>query len=169
MSLLGTMFHDKRLGLAVIISLLLGLAACGGEVSTQQMTNTPSGNESAEIQTGAEEASEPQSGRGGTLRVAMQPVVNIDPIAISSDSEVLVANHVYDYLIDIDHLSNPVPRLATGWDISDDGLTYTLPLAEGVTWHDGSEFSAADVVWTFERFVRLKVRQRSICIVILLN
>ncbi len=151
MSLLGTMFHDKRLGLAVIISLLLGLAACGGEVSTQQMTNTPSGNESAEIQTGAEEASETQSGRGGTLRVAMQPVVNIDPIAISSDSEVLVANHVYDYLIDIDHLSNPVPRLATGWDISDDGLTYTLPLAEDVTWHDGSEFSAADVVWTFER------------------
>lgn len=151
MSLLGTMFHDKRLGLVVIISLLFGLAACGGGGPAQQITNTPSGNESAEIQTGAEEALETQSGRGGTLRVAMQPVVNIDPIAISSDSEVLVANHVYDYLVDTDHLSNPVPRLATGWDISDDGLTYTLPLAEGVTWHDGSEFSAADVVWTFER------------------
>ncbi|RIK12282.1 MAG: hypothetical protein DCC51_16945, partial [Anaerolineae bacterium] len=97
------------------------------------------------------EVGDTKAERVGTLRVAMQPIVNIDPIAISSDSEVLVANHVYDYLIDIDSLSNPVPRLATEWKTSEDGLTYTLELAEGVTWHDGSPFSAQDVVWTFDR------------------
>lgn len=105
--------------------------------------------------TGENNATPPQSGdegaRRGTLRVAMQPIVNTDPIAISSDSEVLVASHVYDYLVDIDPQSNPIPRLATAWQISADGRQYTFTLAQGVTWHDGSPFSAADVVWTFDR------------------
>lgn len=85
------------------------------------------------------------------LRVAMQPIVQIDPAFISSDSEVLVANHVYDYLVDIDVSNNIVPRLASAWDVSDDGLTYIFKLAEGVKFHDESLFSAADVVWTFDR------------------
>jgi peptide/nickel transport system substrate-binding protein len=159
MKLLGTNFrlHNKRLGLSLLVVLILALAACGGAaeeaaqvegetaepVAGEQVTNE---SEDAAPETGGEQGS-----RVGVLRVAMQPIVNTDPIAISSDSEVLVANHVYDYLIDIDPLSNPVPRLATDWTISEDGLTYTLTLAEGVTWHDGSPFSAEDVVWTFDR------------------
>ena len=155
MSLLGTTFrlHNKRLGFALVVILMLGLAACGRgatEETTSSATNTSSSIPDTQAET-SEDLPDDQSTRVGTLRVAMQPVVNIDPIAISSDSEVLVANHVYDYLIDIDHLSNPIPRLATGWEISDDGLTYTIMLAEDVTWHDGSNFSAADVVWTFDR------------------
>ena len=88
----------------------------------------------------------------GTLRVAFQSLVQTDPALISSDSEVLVANAVYDYLVDIDPLSNqPIPRLAREWQISEDGLTYTFTLVEGVTFHDGNLLSAADVVWTFNR------------------
>jgi peptide/nickel transport system substrate-binding protein len=86
-----------------------------------------------------------------TFRVAFQPIVQTDPALISSDSEVFVANAVYDYLIDVDGKSNPVPRLATGWTISDDQLTYTFNLTEGVTFHDGSPFTSADVVWTYDR------------------
>lgn len=87
----------------------------------------------------------------GTLRVAFQPLVQTDPATISSDTEVFVANAVYDYLVDVDPDSNVVPRLATEWDISDDGLTYTFALAEGVSFHDGSALTAEDVVWTFDR------------------
>ena len=87
----------------------------------------------------------------GTLRVAFQPIVQTDPALISSDSEVFVANHIYDYLVDVDESSNTVPRLATEWSQSDDGLTWTFTLAEGVTFHDGSAFSAEDVVWTYDR------------------
>lgn len=151
--MLGTRFpvHNKRLtGLVTLVVMLLLLVACGGAAQDQpeQITgavqvNAPESEEAAE---------EPSSGAvGGTLRVAMQPIVNIDPIAISSDSEVLVANHVYDYLVDIDAQSNIVPRLATDWNTADAGLTYTFQLAEGVKWHDGTDFSAADVVWTFDR------------------
>ena len=81
----------------------------------------------------------------------MQPMVNTDPSIISSDTEILMANHVYDYLVDIDPQSNTQPRLASSWTVSADGLTYTFTLAENVTWHDGSTFSAADVVYTFNR------------------
>jgi peptide/nickel transport system substrate-binding protein len=87
----------------------------------------------------------------GTLRIATQPLVRLDPALISSDPEVAVANSVYDYLVDIDVDNNIEPRLATDWTISDDGLTYTFTLASGVTFHDGSPFTAEDVVWTFNR------------------
>lgn len=116
-------------------------------------TEAPEEPEAPEETEVPEETEDPASEaeRDGVLRVAMQPIVNTDPALISSDSEVLVANHVYDYLVDIDAQSQPTPRLATDWQISEDGLTYTFDLAEGVTWHDGSPFTATDVVWTFDR------------------
>ncbi|MFT5193374.1 MAG: ABC-type transport system substrate-binding protein [Candidatus Promineifilaceae bacterium] len=42
------------------------------------------------------------------------------------------------------------PRLAMGYEVSDDGLTYTLNLREGVLWHDGEPFTAQDVLYTWE-------------------
>jgi peptide/nickel transport system substrate-binding protein len=44
-----------------------------------------------------------------------------------------------------------IPDLALSWDISDGGATVNFHLAEGVTWHDGTPFSAEDVKWTIER------------------
>ena len=64
------------------------------------------------------------------LRVAFQPIVQTDPALISSDSEVFISNAVYDYLVDIDAQSNPVPRLATNWQVSNGGLSYTFSLSE---------------------------------------
>ncbi len=87
----------------------------------------------------------------GILRLATQPIVQIDPAFISSDPEVAVANAVYDYLVDIDEDNEIQPRLATDWSVSQDGRTYTFNLAEGVTFHDGSSLTAEDVVWTFDR------------------
>ncbi|MDX1413561.1 MAG: ABC transporter substrate-binding protein [Candidatus Promineifilaceae bacterium] len=152
--MLGTTFrlHNKRLTILLFLLLMLLLAACGGGASSdtpeEPQAESPDSESSTEDQT-AEERETDSS--GGTLRVAMQPIVNIDPINISSDSEILVANHVYDYLVDIDPQSNIIPRLATEWRSTDGGSTYVFTLADGVKWHDGSEFSAADVVWTYER------------------
>lgn len=86
----------------------------------------------------------------GTLRVAMLPIRVTDPAFISADSEIALANSVYDYLVDVDAQNNIQPRLAREWTISDDGLTYTFTLNEA-TFHDGSPLTARDVVWTFNR------------------
>lgn len=50
--------------------------------------------------------------RQGILRVAMQPIVQLDPAFISSDPEVIVANSIYDYLVDITPQNAIAPRLA---------------------------------------------------------
>ncbi len=50
----------------------------------------------------------------------------------------------------IEDTANPEPRLATEWQVSDDGLTYTFSLREGVSFHDGSDFTADDVLFTFD-------------------
>jgi peptide/nickel transport system substrate-binding protein len=143
--------HNKRLLPLAALLLMLILAACGGAAPAAPAATAMPDAEVEVPETIGEPEDALSAAPGGTLRVATQPIVNTDPIAISSDAEVLVANAVYDYLVDIDGQSNVVPRLATDWDISADGLTYTFQLADGVTWHDGSPFSAADVVWTFER------------------
>jgi len=89
--------------------------------------------------------------RTGILKVGWEPVKNLDPAFIQADAEVSFCNAVYDYLIDITPSAELAPRLAQSWDISKDGLQYTLHLVKGVTFHDGSAFTSADVVWTFNR------------------
>jgi len=88
----------------------------------------------------------------GTLRVAWggSPVA-LDPLNASADTEIAFLNAIYDYLLDTDAGAELVPRLATGWTVSDDGLTVTLTIADGVTFHDGSDLTLDDIVWTFDR------------------
>ena len=85
---------------------------------------------------------------GGTLRFAWLTPATFDPRSASGDSEIAVLNAVYDYLIETDAASNLAPRLASSWDVSDDGLVYTLQLRDNAAWHDGSPVTADDVLWT---------------------
>jgi len=88
---------------------------------------------------------------GGTFRVGMLEPIALDPATIEGDAEIAIANAVYDYLVDIGSDNQVQPRLAASWEISDDGLSYTFTLAEGVHFHDGSPLVPGDVVWTFDR------------------
>ncbi len=85
-----------------------------------------------------------------TLRVAWLTPATLDPRSASGDSEIAILNALYDYLIETDAAANLIPRLASSWDLSDDGLTYTLQIREDATWHDGSPVTVDDVLWTIE-------------------
>jgi len=135
---------------SIVLVALLALVGCQ-DTSTDEPTATPAGEETAvaEETAGGEQAS--GEGREGVLRVSAFPIAQTDPAQISSDSEVLIANHVYDYLVDVDADNQVQPRLAREWTRSDDGLSYTFQLVEGVAFHDGSPLTAQDVVYTFTR------------------
>ena len=85
-----------------------------------------------------------------TLRVAWLTPAILDPRNASGDSEIAILNALYDYLIETDAAANLIPRLASSWDLSDDGLTYTLQIREDATWHDGSPVTVDDVLWTVQ-------------------
>ncbi|TXN25505.1 ABC transporter substrate-binding protein, partial [Lacisediminihabitans profunda] len=68
----------------------------------------------------------------------------------SGDSEIAILNAVYDYLIDTDAAFNLAPRLASSWEVSDDGLAYTLHIRQDAVFHDGSPVTADDVLWTLQ-------------------
>ncbi len=87
---------------------------------------------------------------GNTLRIAFLTPATFDPRSASGDSEIAVLNAVYDYLIDTDTAANLVPRLASSWELSDDGLVYTLNIREDATFHDGSSVTVDDVLWTIQ-------------------
>jgi len=57
---------------------------------------------------------------------------------------------IYDQHVPQSSLQSIVPDLATAWVWSEDGTELTLPLREGVTWHDGRPFTAKDVQCTFD-------------------
>src|SRR6516162_5188882 len=57
---------------------------------------------------------------------------------------------MFDQNVPQSGLSSIVPDLATGWSWSEDGTELTLPLRQGVKWHDGRPFTAADVQCTWD-------------------
>lgn len=108
----------------------------------------------AAVETGLLIAPEPDPKRGGVLRTAFG--VTTTSYDIYQGGNVAVLTHLYDGLVrfnPLDGLQSIIPSLATSWEVSDDGLTYTFTLREGVTFHDGAPFTADDVVATFSRAI----------------
>jgi peptide/nickel transport system substrate-binding protein len=78
---------------------------------------------------------------------------SMDPADMHSGDDAYHTFAVYNRLVDIDDNFNVLPELATEWKVSDDGLTWTFKLREGVKFHSGKDFSSADVVYTFKRLL----------------
>ena len=89
-------------------------------------------------------ADEPKS--GGALNMVLFPEPPMITSAFNSSTYVgVVSTKVHDGLLTYEFDMTPRPSLATEWNVSDDGLTYTFKLREGVKWHDGEPFTAEDV------------------------
>nr|WP_283805528.1 ABC transporter substrate-binding protein [Bradyrhizobium tropiciagri] len=88
---------------------------------------------------------------GGTLNVVIQPE---PPILVSlthtAGPTTRVSGKVTEGLVAFDLDFNPRPQLATSWQKSEDGLSYRFELRRGVKWHDGRDFTSADVAHSIE-------------------
>jgi len=91
--------------------------------------------------------------RGGTLTIAIQTEPAAwDPTQVAgADISRVVYDNVLQGLVKRNAKGEIVPALAERWTVSNSGLTYTFNLRRGVKFHDGSDFTAADVVAKFNR------------------
>lgn len=75
---------------------------------------------------------------------------SLDPHWTQLSADLQVQEHIFEHLIDLDSASQPAPGLAVSWAPIDD-VTWEFKLREGVKWHDGEDFTADDVIFSFDR------------------
>ncbi len=89
---------------------------------------------------------------GGRLRVGLQgDPTALDPALSNLNAVGVIVDLVYEGLAHEGPDLAPLPALAESWTISDNLLTYTFALRQGVTFHNGRAFVAEDVKYSFER------------------
>jgi peptide/nickel transport system substrate-binding protein len=99
-------------------------------------------------------APEPNPRRGGTLKTAFG--VTTPHFDIHQGATTAVLCHLYNGLVTYnlgDGIKSVIPDLAARWTVSRDGKTYAFELRDGVRFHDGTPFSSADVLASFQRIV----------------
>ncbi|MFR9775727.1 ABC transporter substrate-binding protein [Micromonospora sp. MS34] len=95
---------------------------------------------------------------GGVLTAAIGGEPDqLDPHKTSAYYSFEVLENVYDTLVEPDANLKMVPSLATGWTTSDDQLTWTFTLRDGVKFSDGTPLDAEDVVYSFNRIITQKL------------
>ncbi len=89
--------------------------------------------------------------QGGTLTLILpsEPSALV-ALATVAQPVIAVSSKVNEGLLTYDYSLNPLPQLATSWDISADGLQYTFHLRKGVTWTDGQPFTSQDVAFSID-------------------
>ena len=87
-----------------------------------------------------------------TVRAVMHAALRA--LDLVSSSVTITRNYgymVYDTLIGLDENNEPKPQMAD-WTVSDDGLTYTFHLRDGLLWHDGTPVTSKDAVASLKRW-----------------
>ncbi|MGE0509908.1 MAG: ABC transporter substrate-binding protein [Acidimicrobiia bacterium] len=164
------MSRSARGLLVVLAAMSLVAAACGSDdepaaestaAPAASVTAAP-GDDSETTEAAAETTPETDApvasaaAPEGTLRVNVAALSSevLDPKAFLSADQYFYLPIVFDSLFVVDpETGATAPGLATDAEMSDDGLTLTLTLRDGVKFHDGSPFTAEDVKFSIERYI----------------
>jgi peptide/nickel transport system substrate-binding protein len=90
-----------------------------------------------------------------TLRVTFSWPTYIDPAVGSDFSSSSALCNLYDTLVFPNAEGGVDPHVAEDWEVSDDGLTWTFHLKEGIKFHNGSELTASDVAYSMARMLEI--------------
>ena len=86
-----------------------------------------------------------------TIAIQLEPP-HLDPTSAAAGAiDSVLYSNVFEGLTRFDSSGAVIPGLAKSWDISEDGLTYTFMLNDGVTFHDGTTMDAEDVKFSLDR------------------
>lgn len=115
----------------IVFSMLLSLSACAGDNETPE---TPPTTVKTELTVGYQ--TDPEG---------------LDPHRTAAASTFSVTNNIYDTLVGVTQKWEIVPRLAKEWKLSEDGMEITFILRDDVYFHNGRQFKASDVEFSFDR------------------
>lgn len=150
----------KRMSLilAAAMAASLAMTGCGGSGGTGD-TQATSGENGAATAPAVGESKGDTVDTAGYLVAALNADIQTADVQKTSKDYQTPMN-IFDRLVDInvaeDGTTSIVPSLAESWDISADGLEYTFHLRQGVKFHNGNDFTAEDVAYTFHRLLTVE-------------
>ncbi len=124
--------------LALIAALAL-VVACGSEEANSGAPASPGGVQA-----------------GGEIRMAAYADAEVwEPVGSGSLSSVQAYSQLYNQIVQFDtsDTTRVVCDLCTGWEVSNDGETFTFDLVDNAVWHDGAPLTAGDVEYTMARYM----------------
>ncbi len=145
----------KLLAITLCVAMAFGLVACGG------------GGESSTTETTGTEAADGENSSEGsnTVVVAMgSGFSTLDPGYVYEKYPPLIVNACYENLFKFySNDSAPEPCLADTYEFSEDGLTLTVTLKDGITFASGNAMTSADVLFSINRCKNLQGNPAFIC------
>lgn len=152
----------KPIALLLTLGMVLSLTACGGG-DKPSAGGESAGSGAAGTETGGSTGNDAGSDAGSAgsdtadrddLTVILGAEFStLDPLALPSVAEINFCSNIFDGLVTLDAEGKVQPMLASDWDVSEDGLSYTFHLREGITFHNGDEMDAEDVKLSVDRFI----------------
>ncbi len=146
------------IGIALVLAMIA--TACGGgeevDLGDAAVTTTAAtGGGATPTTSGSTATTSGDTGGGGGVLVAAQGAEpdRFDPHLTSAYASFQVLENVYDTLVQPGADLQMEPALAESWTISTDNLTWTFKMREGVKWHNGRDFVAEDVAYSFNRIL----------------
>mgnify|MGYP002510400484 CR=1 FL=1 len=152
----------RVLALLLATTMVFGLTACGGgndtsaadDAQTEDSTDAASDeNAEAADDTSAEDANTEQASTGEkilSVQVGPDPET-IDPALNSAVDGGNMLLHSHECLLTVDQDGKLAPGQAETWETSEDGLTWTFHLRDGLKWSDGSDLTANDFEYSWKR------------------
>ncbi|MDB4896985.1 MAG: oligopeptide transporter substrate-binding protein, partial [Firmicutes bacterium] len=131
------------MGIGVLLTAAVMLSACGPKQGAQTPTPTPGGTTTPVSQ------GKPAVGGEINLLLTKDPD-NFNPILSSTSYGAYIHTLVYAHLFEFNEKFEPTPYVAESWKASDDGLTWTIKIKQGIKFHDGNDLTADDVVFTLK-------------------
>ena len=123
------------------------LAACG---STAASTDTAASTSAATAESTEATEATGASANGFTVQLGPNPET-LDPALNSSIDGANTIITTFEPLLLIDENNEVIPGQAESYTVSDDGLTWTFTMKDGLKWSDGSDLTAKDFEYSFKR------------------
>ena len=145
--------QKKVISLMLAACMVMGMTACGSSASTTDSQPAADGTTS-ETQAATTDAAAQTTESTGDKELAVQigpDPETIDPALNSAVDGGNMLLHAYECLLTVGEDGTLQPGQAESYDVSEDGLTWTFHLRDGLKWSDGSDLTANDFVYSWKR------------------